>query len=148
MSSGTGAPGAGDAGGHAEQAGRAEPAERRPGSVYGVGDEPDPRFSLANERTALAWMRTALALVGGGVALISVGSLATLPKWSALVGAAVCIGGALLAWRAVTGWARVERALRLGERLPAPRALVWLAGGVVLLGALTLALTILELVRR
>ena len=55
---------------------------------------------------------------------------------------------ALLAWRAVTGWARVERALRRGERLPAPRALAWLAGGVILLGALTLALTILELLRR
>jgi inner membrane protein YidH len=121
---------------------------RRPLSVYGEGSEPDPRFSLANERTALAWMRTALALVGGGVALISVASLATLPKWSALIGAAVCIGGALLAWRAVTGWARVERALRRGERLPAPRALAWLAGGVILLGALTLALTILELLRR
>ena len=123
-------------------------AARRPLSVYGHGEEPDPRFSLANERTALAWMRTALALVGGGVALISVGSLATLPKWSALIGAAVCVGGALLAWRAVTGWARVERALRHSQRLPAPRALAWLAGGVILLAMLTLVLTILQLLRR
>jgi putative membrane protein len=121
---------------------------RRPRSVYGHGEEPDPRFSLANERTALAWMRTALALVGGGVALISVGSLATLPKWSGLIGAAVCVGGALLAWRAVTGWARVERALRHSQRLPAPRALAWLAGGVSLLAMLTLVLTILQLLRR
>ena len=133
---------------------RAEPASepsvphRRPLSVYGHGEEPDPRFSLANERTALAWMRTALALVGGGVALISVGSLATLPKWSALIGAAVCVGGALLAWRAVTGWARVERALRHSQRLPAPRALAWLAGGVIVLAMLTLVLTILQLLRR
>ena len=121
---------------------------RRPRSVYGGGEEPDPRFSLANERTALAWMRTALALVGGGVALISVGSLATLPKWSALIGAAVCVGGALLAWRSVTGWARVERALRQSQRLPAPRALAWLAGGVILLAMLTLVLTIVQLLRR
>ena len=126
----------------------AAPAARRPLSVYGQGEEPDPRFSLANERTALAWMRTALALVGGGVALISVGSLATLPKWSALIGAAVCVGGALLAWRAVTGWARVERALRHSQRLPAPRALAWLAGGVILLAMLTLVLTIVQLLRR
>jgi putative membrane protein len=34
--------------------------QRTPQSVYGQGDEPDPRFSLANERTALAWMRSAL----------------------------------------------------------------------------------------
>jgi putative membrane protein len=121
---------------------------RQPLSVYGQGEEPDPRFSLANERTALAWMRTALALVGGGVALISVAGLATLPKWWALIGAAVCTGGALLAWRAVTGWARVERALRRSERLPAPRALPWLAGGVTLLAALTLVLAIMEQGRR
>jgi putative membrane protein len=137
----------------AEPAERGEPSEpsvphRRPLSVYGHGEEPDPRFSLANERTALAWMRTALALVGGGVALISVGSLATLPKWSALIGAAVCVGGALLAWRAVTGWARVERALRHSQRLPAPRALAWLAGGVIVLAMLTLVLTLLQLLRR
>jgi putative membrane protein len=34
-----------------------------------VGNEPDYRFSLANERTFLAWIRTALALVAGGVLL-------------------------------------------------------------------------------
>ena len=31
--------------------------------------EPDPRFSLANQRTYLAWVRTAAALIAGGVAL-------------------------------------------------------------------------------
>ncbi|WP_031507791.1 YidH family protein, partial [Streptomyces megasporus] len=33
------------------------------------GQTPDYRFSLANERTFLAWIRTALALVGGGLAV-------------------------------------------------------------------------------
>ena len=42
---------------------------RWPGWVYGVGDEPDPRFSLANERTFLAWVRTSLGLVAGAVVL-------------------------------------------------------------------------------
>lgn len=124
------------------------PDERTPASVYGVGDEPDPRFSLANERTALAWMRTALALVGGGVAIVSLASISTLPSWTALLGAAACIGGAALAVRSVTAWARVERALRLRHPLPAPSALVVLAAGVVVLGGLTLVLALLEIVRR
>ncbi len=33
------------------------------------GIEPDYRFTLANERTFLAWIRTALALLAGGVLL-------------------------------------------------------------------------------
>ena len=42
---------------------------RWPRSVYGVGAEPDPRFSFANERTTLAWLRTALALIAAGVSV-------------------------------------------------------------------------------
>ena len=33
------------------------------------GVEPDYRFTLANERTFLAWIRTALGLLAGGVAV-------------------------------------------------------------------------------
>ena len=119
--------------------------DRKPESVYGVGEEPDPRFSLANERTALAWMRTALALVAGGIAVVSVSAVQGLPHWSALVGGAACLGGALLAVRSVTSWARVERALRLREPLPSPRSLVMLSGGVVVFAALAVVLALGEL---
>ena len=122
--------------------------DRRPRNVYGVGEEPDPRCSLATERTALAWMRTALALAGGGVAIVSLSTLAELPGWSALLGAAACLGGAALAVRAVAAWARVERALRLGRPLPSPRTLITLAGGVVLFALLTLALALTEVANR
>jgi putative membrane protein len=121
--------------------------QRRPASVYGQGEEPDPRFSLANERTALAWMRTALALVAAGVAIISISSLGNVPRWAALIGAASCLSGALLAWRAVVGWARVERALRMRQALPPPRALATLAGGVIVLAALMIVLGVMELLR-
>ena len=51
-----------------------DPAKRRfPKSVYKLGTEPDPRFSLANERTFLAWLRTSLAFIAAGVALEAVG---------------------------------------------------------------------------
>ena len=37
--------------------------------ALGGGTEPDPRFTLANERTFLAWIRTSLAMVAGGIAV-------------------------------------------------------------------------------
>ncbi|MFF4171517.1 YidH family protein [Streptomyces sp. NPDC001744] len=84
------------------------------------GDTPDYRFSLANERTFLAWIRTALALVGGGFAVDQF-----LPdlRWGARVGLALALlaAGVLCALRAVNHWVRCERAMRRGEDLPVSR---------------------------
>ena len=109
--------------------------DRRPRAVYGVGEEPDVRFSLANERTALAWVRTGLALVAGGVALttlthFAVGSILLLD----LIAVIACLAGGALAAVALLSWRRNERSLRLRMPLPAPVALTWLVAGVVLMG--------------
>ncbi|MEE1800178.1 MULTISPECIES: DUF202 domain-containing protein [unclassified Streptomyces] len=81
------------------------------------GTTPDYRFSLANERTFLAWIRTALALVGGGFAVDQF-----LPdlRWGVRAGLAVALlaAGALCALRAVNHWVRCEQAMRRGEDLP------------------------------
>jgi len=115
---------------------------RRPRWVYGVGDDPDPRFSLSNERTALAWVRTALALIAGGVALTSLASLANLPRMLDVIATFACLSGGLLAVRAAFGWARVERSLRVGKHLPAPHALGVLAVVVAVLAILLAAYSI------
>ncbi|WP_165067342.1 YidH family protein [Marisediminicola senii] len=112
---------------------RAASDDRRPRSVYGVGSEPDIRFSLANERTALAWVRTGLALIAGGVALSTLASFADLPLLLDLVSMVACLIGAALAVSALFSWRRTERALRLNLPLPAPSALPWLVGAVVIL---------------
>lgn len=44
-------------------------AGRFPRRVFGQGTEPDARFTLANERTFLAWIGVSLALISVGVAL-------------------------------------------------------------------------------
>ena len=104
---------------------------RRPRRVYGVGTEPDPRFSLANERTALAWVRTGLAFIAGGIALASVAAVTGLPRFLALMAVVSCVIGGMTAINALVSWQRTERALRRGDPLPAPTALWWLVAAVV-----------------
>ena len=62
-------------------------ATRWPGWVYDEGEEPDPRFSFANERTFLAWVRTSLGLLAAGVALqaLPVDIEPTPRKWLAVL---------------------------------------------------------------
>lgn len=123
----------------------AEVTGRRPHTVYGVGTDPDPRFSLANERTALAWVRTGLALVAGGVALTSLATAADLPALLDAVGAGLCLLGGATAVSALVGWRAAERALRLGAPLPAPRTLPVLVVGVVLAAAVLAGYALAEL---
>lgn len=85
--------------------------------VYGSGEEPDPRYTLANERTFLAWVRTTLAMLAGAVALHSLG----FPESDRLRGVLVVVlalFGGLMTALAFVRWARIERALRLREPLP------------------------------
>ncbi|MFD1721295.1 YidH family protein [Amnibacterium endophyticum] len=108
---------------------------RFPARVYGVGQEPDPRFTLANERTFLAWIRTALALIAGGVAVDAVAL--PLPVGVRVATAAVLLGlGLVLPVVAWLNWAAAERALRLGRPLPSSFVSLPLAGGVVLVAVL------------
>lgn len=113
------------------------PPTRFPRWVYGVGSEPDARFSLANERTFLAWVRTALALLASGVALeaLDLPIEEHLRFTAALVLVGVGVLAPLLAW---VGWARAERAVRQRQPLPAPSSFALLVVGVVVAGALVL----------
>jgi putative membrane protein len=124
-----------------------EPADsRRPRGLYAQGSEPDARFSLANERTALAWVRTALAFVAGGVGLTSLGRIADLGAVVDYVAAVMCVIGGFVAVSSMLGWRRKELALRTGRPLPAPVALPWLAGSVTVIG-LVLAVVVAALAR-
>ena len=105
--------------------------KRFPRSVYGVGTEPDPRFSLANERTVLAWIRTSLALLAVGIAIEAL----ALPIQPALrfVAALIFILLSLIAVvHAWVSWRRDERALRAGSVLPGPSTGLVIVGGIML----------------
>ncbi|MFJ9850809.1 YidH family protein [Streptomyces sp. NPDC101150] len=113
-----------------------------PARVREEGTTPDYRFSLANERTFLAWLRTGLALVGGGFAVDQF--LPRLHQGLRLTCTVVLlVAGALCALRAVNHWVRCERAMRRGEDLPLSRFPTVLALGVGVLAAAMVVLVVL-----
>jgi putative membrane protein len=91
---------------------------RWPHSVYGVGTEPDPRFTFANERTFLAWIRTGLGFLAAGVAIAAVAKFSDQLRLEARLAAILLIVcGIGCGVSALTRWIRNERAMRLGEPL-------------------------------
>lgn len=113
-----------------------------PRELRSVGTTPDYRFSLANERTFLAWLRTGLALIAGGLAAAQFLPQLALDHLREAIAVSLLLLGAAVAIRAVDHWARTERAIRLDEELPASRFPAILAL-VVALGALLLVAAVL-----
>ncbi len=83
-----------------------------------VGEEPDYRFTLANERTFLAWIRTALALAAGGL-----GALHLVPGQysSVTIGISLLVLSLATAATSYRRWAVNETSMRLGQPLPPSR---------------------------
>ena len=103
-------------------------------------DEPDVRFTYANERTFLAWNRTALALIATGVAATQL-----LPEFHVaggrqILGIPLIALGALVAVTSFQQWRANEKAMRRRQPLPkSPMALVLSIGiGVVAVIAVVL----------
>ncbi len=109
--------------------------------VRSVGTNPDPRFTLANERTFLAWVTTSLGLLGVGLAVgtiipgehFSINLLAVL--WILLA--------AVLSIRAVLRWFKLERAMRLNEALPLSSSIPIVGVSLAVLAAATGAAVLL-----
>lgn len=100
------------------------------GSGRIADEDPDYRFTLANERTFLAWIRTALALIAGGIAVVQFVPSFGIPGVRHGLSVALTAGGGLLAALSVRRWQRVQAAMRRGEGLPPTHVPLFLGGAI------------------
>ena len=106
-----------------------------------LGQDPDPRFTLANERTFLAWIRTSMALILGAIVVATLlVEVVTLKNFIALMSIALSLSGSALAIWAWTRWRKTETALRLGLSLPLSKVLILLAILVSFFGIIMLVI--------
>jgi putative membrane protein len=117
-------------------AGQSEPGEE--------DREPDYRFTLANERTFLAWIRTALALIAGGVAVVQLVPAFSIPGVRHGLGLLLTAGGGVLAVLAIRRWQQVQAAMRKGADLPPSRMPFFLGAAILTAAILVLVVLIVQ----
>jgi putative membrane protein len=103
-------------------------------------DEPDVRFTYANERTFLAWNRTALALIATGVAATQLLPKLQLEWGRRLLGLPLIALGAVVAAESLRQWRANQRAMRRGDPLPRSWMPLVLTIGIVAIGAIAVAI--------
>ena len=112
---------------------RAERGSRHPRGVYNVGRDPDPLYTLANERTYLSWLRLAVTLLAGAVAIDRL--FLERPRAGSQI---LTLGLVVIAFGtcglAVRRWWAAERALRLRRPLPGFGAPLLGIAAIVLVG--------------
>jgi putative membrane protein len=124
--------------------GESESDRRWPRSLYGVGTEPDPRFTFANERTFLAWIRTGLGFLAAGVAIAAVAGLnERLSLEIRLASLLLILCGLVCGASAWLRWVRNERAMREGRALPSSPMLLVLVGVLVVVALVAVAFLVL-----
>lgn len=119
-----------------------EPENRFPRSVYREGTDPDPRFTLANERTFLAWIRTSLGLIAAGVA-VQAFAVELDPRLRLVVAVMLIVAGIATPLQAWSGWMRTERAMRMSRPLPAPLLALPVAIAIVVAAVVVLLAVVL-----
>jgi putative membrane protein len=103
-------------------------------------EQPDSRFTQANERTFLAWNRTALAFIGGGLAIEQLLD-SSRPTRLAVSIPLILLGG-FLGVAGYLRWRTVEDAIRRGVPVEPSRVPLLVAGAFVMLTIGALALVI------
>jgi putative membrane protein len=110
--------------------------------------EPDARFTLANQRTFLAWSRTALALVAAGLGIVQLlPPFPGVPWGRHVLGLPLILLGAVIAARAYREWTLTQTALRRGDPLPGTRLPLILAVTIAVVAAASAVVAIVSVTR-
>lgn len=112
--------------------------------LLSTGTDPDPRFSLANERTFLAWTRTALGMIALGVGVATFVSTTQTRGFSMVIAVGLVMLGGAIAIMSWSRWLRVERAMRAGAGVPPSRLAPVLALGIGILAVLAIVVIALS----
>ncbi|WP_312240235.1 YidH family protein [Pantoea sp.] len=94
------------------------------------GKSPDYRFTLANERTFLAWIRTALAFMAAAIGIDQLAAELAPDLFRESLVVTLGLTAACLSYYAYRRWVNNERAMRHDADLPFPHGLLWLSAGL------------------
>ncbi|MET3174628.1 UNVERIFIED_ORG: putative membrane protein [Arthrobacter sp. UYCu721] len=108
------------------------------------GEEPDPRFTLANERTFLAWIRTSLALLAGGVAVEAFLAELFAPELRKSLAVLLLLLALVLGAGSFFRWLNVERSMRHKKPLPLPWTAPILAAGAAIVAATLVTFVVIQ----
>ena len=106
----------------------------------GPGEDVDHRWSLANERTLLAYMRTAPSVLVAGLAIAGTGTVTDAPVWLAALGLPLVALCAIVAVSARRRFFAIHRAMSAGEPLSVPPLASTLPWAIAVVAALGLVL--------
>jgi putative membrane protein len=108
--------------------------------------EPDYRFTLANERTFLAWQRTSLGLLAAAVALVQLVPELAIPGARRALGVLLAALAILTSAMGLLRWQQADRAMRRGLPLPRQPTPAYLGLGLIVVGVISLGLVIAKVV--
>ncbi|ATD72483.1 MULTISPECIES: YidH family protein [Gordonia] len=115
----------------------APPTDAPPGAV-------DARFTLAAERTLLAWVRTAMGFMAAGMAIVYLAPDIDDPVLELVLGLVLVALGCSLAVIGAWRWRRTMRVLQQGGQMPGPAQILFVVTAIVVVAILIAVVVVIQ----